>query len=128
MRPIKFIVEKTRSGYSAYAVDKRYPLTTVGVTMEELKANMLDAVNSFMEFNELPEVGAGAIAIQIDMKQIFTYYKEINAKAIGKRAGINETLLSQYINGKKIPSEKQQMKILNSIHALGKELQALEFA
>ena len=128
MKPIKFIVEKTDTGFSAYAKDEKYPLTTVGDTMDELKGNMLDAVNSYMEFNGLPEVGRESIAIQIDLAQFFDYYKEINAKAIAKRVGMNETLLSQYVNGIKEPSEKQTQKILSGIKSLGKELSALELA
>lgn len=126
MKKIKFIVEKTNTGYSAYAAEEKYPISTVGSTMKDLKSNMVDAVNSFMEFNNLPEVSNDAIVVQIDLKQLFDYYKEINAKAIGQRAGINATLLSQYVNGKKVPSEKQQEKILKGIRSLGKELQSLE--
>jgi hypothetical protein len=35
------------------------------------------------------------------LPQLFDYYKEINAKAISQRAGINQPLLSLYVNGKK---------------------------
>lgn len=128
MRKIKFIVEKTDTGYSAYASKDKYPITTVGDSMQELKANMLDAVNSYLEEEDLPEVDSSSIIVQIDLKQVFEYFREINAKAISRRAGINDTLLSQYVNGIKQPSEKQQQKILNAIHELGKELQVLEFA
>jgi hypothetical protein len=41
---------------------------------------------------------------------------------------MNETLLSQYVNGIKKPSQKQTEKILAGIKSLGKELQQLEFA
>lgn len=37
MKNIKFIIGKTNTGFSAYAADNKYPLTTVGETMEELK-------------------------------------------------------------------------------------------
>lgn len=80
-----------------------------------------------MELHGLPEVDEPVITLQIDMNQLFGFYEEINAKAISKRVGIHLTLLSQYVSGKKIPSKKQQRKILDGIHALGKELQGLEF-
>ncbi|MEO8854118.1 MAG: hypothetical protein ABI359_10085 [Ginsengibacter sp.] len=127
MKPVKFIVEKTITGYSAYAKDDKYPLTTVGDTIDELKANILDALNSFREFNGLPEAGNEDIAVQIDLTQFFDYYKEINAKALAKRVGMNETLLSQYVNGIKEPSSRQTEKILSGIKSLGKELSSLEF-
>jgi len=46
----------------------------------------------------------------------------INAKFLAKRIGMNETLLSQYVQGTKKPSAKQTGKILNGIHEIGKEL------
>ena len=127
MKPVKFIVEKTFTGYSAYAKDDKYPLTTVGETINELKTNILDALNSYRTFNGLPEVGNESIAVQIDLSQFFEYYKEINAKALAKRVGMNETLLSQYVNGIKEPSSRQTQKILSGIKSLGKELSSLEF-
>ena len=66
------------------------------------------------------------ITIKYDLPQFFEYYKEINAKAIAKRVGINASLLSQYVNGKKRPSDKQVKKILIGIRDLGKELIELE--
>lgn len=128
MKKIIFIVEKTDTGFSAYAKDNKYPVTTVGDTMEELKQNMLDAVNSYMEFNRLPEVGAASIAVKIDLPQFFEYYNEINASALSKRIGMNRSLLSQYAKGIKSPSENQTKKILAGIKSLGKELSSLEFA
>ena len=40
---IEMIVERTKTGYSAYA--ENYPVYTVGSSLEELKANMLEALN-----------------------------------------------------------------------------------
>lgn len=39
---------------------------------------------------------------------------------------MNPTLLSQYVQGYKKPSEKQKMKILMGIHQIGKELSEIE--
>lgn len=35
---------------------------------------------------------------------------------------MNKTLLSQYVQGRKKPSEKQKQKILSGIHEIGQEL------
>ena len=40
---IEMIIERTKTGYSAYAV--KYPVFTTGKTLEQLKANMLEALN-----------------------------------------------------------------------------------
>jgi predicted RNase H-like HicB family nuclease len=44
---IEMVVEKTKTGYSAYSV--KYPVFTVGSSLEELKANMLEALNLYFE-------------------------------------------------------------------------------
>ncbi len=59
MKKIVFIVEKTNTGYSAFA--KNYPAYTVGTTMKELKKNMLDAINSWFEYKGKPVVSASQI-------------------------------------------------------------------
>jgi hypothetical protein len=40
---IEIIVEKAKTGYSAYA--EKYPVYTVGKSLEELKTNILEDVN-----------------------------------------------------------------------------------
>lgn len=122
MKKTIFIVEKTNTGYSAYA--KSLPIYTAGGSMEELKANMVDALATYANSTATID----NIKIVMDMPQFFEFYKEINAKAIGKRIGMNQTLLSQYVNGIKKPSEKQTKKILEGIRSLGKELTSLDFA
>lgn len=44
---IEMIVEKTKTGYSAYA--EKYPVYTVGATLDELKANMIESLNLFFQ-------------------------------------------------------------------------------
>ncbi|MVN75829.1 hypothetical protein GO988_05770 [Hymenobacter sp. HMF4947] len=47
MQKVEFIVERTGTGFSAYAID--YEVYTVGETLEELNANMVDAMNLHLE-------------------------------------------------------------------------------
>jgi DNA-binding transcriptional regulator YdaS (Cro superfamily) len=62
------------------------------------------------------------INFEIDLKQFFKYYRVINARFLAKRVGINPTLLSQYVQGRKKPSPKQAEKIIKGINQIGKEL------
>lgn len=127
MKKYKFIVEKTGTGYSAFVEDfENYPVSTTGKSTDELKTNMLDALNTWLEFKGKPLASLEQIITKIDLPQFFEYYKEINAKALSKRIGMNETLLSQYVNGKKEPSQKQISRILNGVKELGKELTKIE--
>ncbi|HYV94674.1 MAG TPA: hypothetical protein VE978_23065 [Chitinophagales bacterium] len=50
MKKIKIIIEKNRSGYSAYAKD--FTVATTCKTMEKLRANMLEALNLYFENQE----------------------------------------------------------------------------
>ena len=128
MKNYKFLIERTQTGYSAFAEDENIPVFTTGKNFEELKGNMLDALNLYLEHSEKKPVTAENIITKVDLPSFFEFYSVINAKALSKRINMNETLLSQYVNGKKEPSEKQINKILTGIKDLGKELMQLEIA
>jgi len=124
MKKINLIVEKTSTGFSAYAED--LPVFTTGKSMTELKANILEATNLYQK-----EIGGNAISlddinITLDLPQFFEYFKVINAKALSERVGMNQSLLAQYVGGQKKPSAKQVDKILTGIRELGRELTELQ--
>lgn len=129
MKKTVFVVEKTSTGYSAYAEDfDHVPVGTTGRDMATLKRNITDALNLYRDHKGLKPVSDKDIVILLDLQQFFEYYQEINAKSLSQRIGMNQTLLSQYINGIKKPSAKQVKKILEGVKALGRELTQLEFA
>jgi len=47
MDKIEVIVEQTSTGYSAYA--KNYPAFTTGESLSDLKSNMVESINLFLE-------------------------------------------------------------------------------
>lgn len=127
MKKHVFIVEKTDTGYAAYSEDfDNTPVGTTGVNLKELKVNVVDALNSHSELYNLPELSINDVQIKLDLPQFFSFYKVINASDLGERIGMNKTLISQYVNGHKKPSEKQVAKILDGVRQLGKELSSLE--
>jgi predicted RNase H-like HicB family nuclease len=118
-KKIKMIVEKTDTGFSAFS--EEYPIYTTGKTITELMSNALEAANlNFEEANI--SIKQENIKFEIDFKQFFQYYKVLNAKFLADKIGMNPTLLSQYVQGHKKPSETQTEKILYGIHQIGKEL------
>jgi len=124
---IIFVVEKTATGFSAYADDfEKYAVGTTGVTIPELKQNIISALNSHLEALNKKPIRTETVLIKYDLPQFFEYYTEISAKGVAKRVGISPSLLSQYINGKKIPSAKQVKRILSGVQQLGRELSSLE--
>ena len=127
MKHYIFIVEKTDTGFSAYAKDANINAITTGVTITEIKRNSLEALNLSFEHLGKKPVTADHIIIQLDIAQVFDYF-EINAKAFSSRIGMNPQLLNQYINGSKEPSHKQVSKIAEGLRQFGKELVEIEYA
>lgn len=121
-KKIKIVVEKTDTGFSAFTDD--YPVFTTGKTLAELSENLVEALNLYFEDDGL-SVNAKNIQFEIDLKQFFQYYRVINAKFLAERIGMNATLLSQYVQGRKKPSTVQTEKILAGINQIGKELSEL---
>ncbi len=128
MKKIVFVVEKTLDGFSAYALDDDISVGTSANSMSELKQNIVDAYNSYAEMEGVEDVSLHDIKIQLDIPQLFKFYNEINASALGSRIGMDKTLISQYVNGHKVPGKKQVEKIIAGIRQLGDELSSLELA
>ena len=128
MKNYKFVVERTQTGFSAFAEDENLPVFTTGKDFEEIKTNILEALNLYLEHAGKKTATAENIITKLDLPSFFEFYSIINAKALSKLINMNESLLSQYVNGKKEPSEKQIQKILTGIKDLGKELMQLEIA
>ena len=118
-KKIKMIVEKTDTGFSAFSED--FPIYTTGRTIPELIDNALEAANLCFEEDKI-SVTQENLKFEIDFKQFFQYYKVINAKFLANKIGMNPTLLSQYVQGRKKPSDAQTEKILLGIHQIGQEL------
>ncbi len=116
---IKLVVEKTETGFSAYCED--YPVFTTGQSFTELQYNAIEAMNLFL-IDQDCQVTDKNIEFEIDLKQFFQYYRVINSKFLAKRIGMNESLLSQYVTGRKKPSVAQTDKILLGIQEIGREL------
>ena len=121
---IEMIIERTKTGYSVYA--EKYPVYTVGNTLEELKTNMLEALNLYFE-KQKKVVTERDLRITLDLPQFFEFYNVINAKALSERIGINQSLLAQYIKGIKKPSATQTQRILKGVQEVGKELASIQF-
>lgn len=53
---------------------------------------------------------------------VFLSHPELNAIAIGRRLGISQGLMTQYVNGTKKPSKKQEKQIMQEIRNIASEL------
>jgi len=118
-KKIMMVVEKTDTGFSAFS--EEYSIYTTGRTIAELMENAYEASNLYFE-DEKVKLTHDNLKFQIDFKQFFQYYRVLNSKFLADKIGINPTLLSQYVQGHKKPSEVQTEKILSGIHQIGQEL------
>lgn len=60
--------------------------------------------------------------------KIFMAHPELNVSALARRMGISQSLMAQYISGKKKPSETRLRLIYETIREVGKELMAVSLS
>ena len=119
-------IVKEDTGYSASALVKNRSIHTEGETFDELKINILEAVNLSFEGSGFV-YSIDEIKLTFDMGSFFDFYKVINAKALSERIGMNQSLLAQYIKGIKKPSPVQAKRILKGVQQIGRELTEASF-
>ena len=123
---LTFTVLKEDAGYSTFCEVGNNSIFTEGETFEQLKENIIEAVN--LTFEEKKHIYIiDEIKFIFDMQSFFDFYKVINAKALSERIGMNQSLLAQYIKGIKKPSPVQMKRILTGVQQIGKELSEVRF-
>lgn len=123
---IKITVTKEDTGYSASTLVNSNFITTEAETFEELKTNVLEAINlTFEDKGYIYTIDE--IQFAYDLESFFDFYKVINAKALSERIGMNQSLLAQYIKGIKKPSAPQTKRILQGVQQIGRELSEVRF-
>lgn len=115
-------VETTDTGFSAYS--DNLPIFTTGKTIPELIRNAFEAAQLHFAGQDVA-LSHEDMKFEIDFQQFFQYYKVLNAKFLAEKIGMNPTLLSQYVQGHKKPSDKQTERILAGIHQIGQELSGI---
>ena len=123
---ILITVVKEDTGYSASTTVANNFIATEGNNFDELKRNILEAVNLAFEEKGLV-YDFDEMKVSYDLESFFDFYKVINAKALSKRIGMNQSLLAQYIKGNKKPSIIQTKRILKGVQQIGKELSEITF-
>jgi len=121
-KKIRMIVEKTDTGFSAFS--EEYSIYTTATTITDLLNHAFEASALYFEDQNIT-IDHNDIAFELDFQEFFKYYKILNSKILAQKIGMNESLLSQYVQGHKKPSKKQSNKILQGIHQIGQELSDL---
>lgn len=129
MKTLRIIIERADNNYSAY-IDGVDGIVTTGNTIDEIKANMVSAIETFVtECKELgceiPEnlKGEYELSFKMDVKSLLDFYSGIFSKAgLERITGINQKQLWHYASGGRNPRPAQIMKLERALHKLGEEL------
>ncbi|MBQ2186680.1 MAG: XRE family transcriptional regulator [Bacteroidaceae bacterium] len=57
--------------------------------------------------------------------KVFMAHPELNVSAIARRLGISQSLMAQYISGRKNASEARVTQLLDTVREIGQELIAV---
>ncbi|OQB30428.1 MAG: hypothetical protein BWY08_01173 [Bacteroidetes bacterium ADurb.Bin174] len=87
---------------------QKYTLSTAGIHWRDINEDV-----SYESFSYPEPTG---------LQRFFLAHKEINIAEFARLAGINATLLRNYINGFKTPSPEREREILAHVRRVGNEL------
>jgi len=126
---ITVIVEKTSTGFSAYAKEID-GLATVGSSISELKENFNEVLEYHVEYlqeqGENVTIGNFEVSYEIDLEQVFDYFNVINKSAFAEHyAEMNQSLFRQYTKGLAPLSGDKMQQISKGLHKLADELSDL---
>ena len=129
MQTLTVIIERAENNYSAY-IDGLDGIITTGDTIDEIKNNMLKAINAYTETCkelalEIPKElkGEFELRFKMDVKSLLDFYSGIFTKAgLERITGINQKQLWHYASGNRKPRAEQSLKLENALHKLGEEL------
>lgn len=132
-KKIKVILEKTNTGYSAYApeVDGIY---TAGEDLSEIKKNLDEVIEIQADYLQEQGHNEQAIALRkaevslfLDVKQFFEHYYMLNKTAFAKYIGMNQSHLRKISKGIMPLSDAKATQIQNGLQKLASELQTVHF-
>lgn len=137
MKKVTAVIEKSfDGGYGIYIPEiKGVALYGYGVTEDEARANLMENLESILEFYEeenqsVPEVLNGGnleFDYRYDFSGFFKAYPIFNVSALAEVVGVNPSLLRKYKNGLAYASRQQKEKIEQGIHSLSEQLSTVQF-
>lgn len=135
MKTLEVVLEKQEDEIWGRVEAPGFLYTTVGETVDEIEFNLKDQIADFLEnegrdMSEWTGITINEIAFTFtaDLTAFFDLFSELKKGSIGSSAGINESLMRQYVSGFKHPSIQQAKKIEEAIHRLGEALLRVSFA
>ncbi|MBR6375800.1 MAG: hypothetical protein IKR91_06170 [Alloprevotella sp.] len=127
MEKIIMIIEKSKDFFDAYS-DNCDGIYAAGEDIEAVKADTMEAIRLIKK--NLPEErwpeqikGDFEIEWKFDVPSFLEYYGGIMSLAgMEKMTGINQKQLSNYLNHRAVPRQKQADRIITGMHKFAREL------
>jgi hypothetical protein len=131
MEPTKInvVLEKGEAELFARITFPEWLCVTAGKNIVEIEANLKELIQDHRETDGKDDTYFQALDLNnltfeynYDLTVFFEEYNSLKVSSIAALAGINESLLRQYVSGIKHPSAKQVQKIEQAVHTLGEKL------
>lgn len=130
MKALQVIIEKSDDGlYGRIEGRKSYLPVTFGKSKNEVLQNLMNLIKDYQKHEKEGDsfwlkLDTENLEFEIlyDLQSFFSEYDFLNASAIARHANMNESLVRQYVTGKKHPSAEQAKKLEAVIRKLTKDL------
>jgi predicted RNase H-like HicB family nuclease len=132
MKVTATIEQNSKGRYSAYISDERVKFGVLGEgkTVEEAIEDFNIGYEEMREtyLQEGKEFSELEFSFRYDTASFLSAYSGVLSLAgMSRLTGLNQGLLSHYINGRKKPTPKTISKLKASVHAFGKSLCQIDF-
>ena len=136
MKKVIAVIEKASDGgYGIYLPEKGAALYGYGVTEDEAKENLLENLESILEYYEeenqpvpgMLNEGKLEFEYRYDFSGFFKAYSIFNVSGLAEAVGINASLMREYKSGLAFASPRQKEKIEQGIHSLSEKLSTVQF-
>lgn len=127
---IDLIIEWSENYYWGRVENKKFMPTGQGKTIDALIINVMDSISDHIKHEgkhdkywstlNLKEI---EFELKYDLQAFFAEFEVVKINSIARLAGINESLLRQYVTGSKYPSAEQVSKIGLAIKEVAKKLE-----
>ena len=118
MKKIKMIIEKADEGFLGRVEFEDNLILEEAEDLNELEDKIK---NTLKEFHKLDSASV-TFTYETDITALFEKFRFLKIATIADLAGLNQSLVRQYANGIKFPSENQAKKIQDALHRIGNDL------
>jgi len=132
MKKMTIVIEKTKDGnFDCYPADEAqdYGICGYGATAQEAIADLQVCIKDARaalaaEGKDVPEY---ELEYKYDIGSFFDYFDIFNVTKLARMAGINKSLISQYVSGKRHASQLQYDRLRRSVEKVKADLAAATF-